>query len=83
VDVPDETMEPHGEFSLEDLLDRWQGARRKTHTHIESLASEDAGKLVYRHPFAGPLNLAEALRFVDVHFDNHVRHLETIKARAK
>ena len=25
----------------------------------------------------------QALRFVDVHFDNHVRHLETIKARAK
>ena len=83
VDVPDESMEPHGEFSLEALLDRWQDVRRRTRAYIEGLASEDAGKLVYRHPFAGPLNLAETLRFVDVHFDNHVRHLETIKARAK
>jgi hypothetical protein len=49
---------------------------------FEGVVSEDAGKLVYRHAFAGPLNLAETLRFVDVHFDNHVRHLETVKARA-
>lgn len=83
VDVPDERMQPHGEFSLEALLDRWQAVRRKTSAHIEGLLSEDAGKLVYRHPFAGPLNLAEALRFVDVHFANHARHLEIIKARAK
>ncbi len=83
VDVPDESMVPRGEFSLEELLGRWQDVRRKTRAYIEGLVSEDAGKLVYRHPFAGPLNLAETLRFVDVHFDNHVRHLETIKARAK
>ena len=82
VDVPDESMEPRGKFSLEELLARWQDARRKTRAHIEALISEDAPKLVYRHPFAGPLNLAEAQRFVDVHFDNHVRHLETIEARA-
>lgn len=82
VDVPDESMAPHGEFPLEELLARWQDVRRQTRAHIEALVSEDAPKLVYRHPFAGPLNLAEALRFVDVHFDNHVRHLETIEARA-
>ena len=82
VDVPDESMEPRGKFSLEELLARWQDVRRQTRAHIEALVSEDAPKLVYRHPFAGPLNLAEALRFVDVHFDNHARHLETIEARA-
>ena len=82
VDVPDASMEPHGESPLETLLDRWQDVRRKTRTYIEGMASDDADKLVYRHPFAGPLNLAEALYFVDVHFDNHVRHLEKIKARA-
>lgn len=83
VDVPDESMEPRGESPLVELLTRWQDVRRKIRAHIEGLLSEDVGKLVYRHPFAGPLNLAEALRFVDVHFDNHARHLETIKARAK
>ena len=82
-DVPDASMEPHGEFTLEELLSRWDNVRRKTRAYIESLKSEDTANLVYRHPFAGPLKLAETLRFVDVHFDNHMRHLETIKARAK
>ena len=83
VDVPDKSMEPHGEFTLEELQDRWQDVRRKMRAYIEGITAKNADNLVYRHPFAGPLNMAEALRFLDVHFDNHVRHLETIKARAK
>jgi hypothetical protein len=83
VDVPDESMEPHGEFNLEELLERWKAVRRETGTHIEAIGQENAADLVYRHPFAGPLDMAETLRFFDVHFDNHMRHLETIKARAK
>ena len=83
VDVPDESLKPHGQFNLEELLDRWQTVRRETGTHIEAIGQENAADLVYRHPFAGPLDMAETLRFFDVHFDNHMRHLETIKARAK
>jgi hypothetical protein len=83
VDVPDKSMEPQGEFKLEELLDRWKAVRRETGTYIEAIGRENAADLVYRHPFAGPLDMAETLRFFDVHFDNHMRHLETIKARAK
>lgn len=82
VDVPDDSLEPHGEYKLEDLLDRWKAAREKTRAYIEGLDSDNARALVYRHPFAGPLNISETFRFIDVHFDNHMRHLETIKARA-
>jgi hypothetical protein len=81
VDVPDEIMEPHGQFSLEELLGRWDNTRKKTRAYIDAINSEKAGDLVYRHPFAGPLDMAETLRFIDVHFDNHMRHIEKIKAR--
>ena len=83
VDVPDKSMEPHGRFSLEELLIRWEAARQKAAACIEAISDETAGNLVYRHPFAGPLDMAETLRFIDVHFDNHLRHLETIKARVQ
>lgn len=83
VDVPDESLEPHGRFSLEELLIRWNAARQKAAAFIEAISDENAGNLVYRHPFAGPLDMAETLQFIDVHFDNHLRHLETIKARAE
>ena len=45
------------------------------------LILERAGDLVYRHPFAGPLDMAETLRFIDVHFDNHMRHIDKIKTQ--
>jgi hypothetical protein len=50
---------------------------------VEAISDKNVGNLVYRHPFAGPLEMAETLRFIDVHFDNHLRHLENINARAK
>jgi len=81
VDVPDQSMEPHGQVALQALLKRWQDTRRKTRAHLDAIKSEDAKALVYRHPFAGPLDMAETLRFIDVHFDNHMRHIEKIKAQ--
>ena len=80
VDVPDESMEPHGQFSLEELLGRWGDTRKKTRAYIEGINSEKAEDLVYRHPFAGPLDMAETLRFIDVHFDNHMRHIDRLLA---
>ena len=79
VDVPAESMEPHGRFSLEELLERWDASRQKIRAYIDAINSEDAGDLVYRHPFAGPLDMSETLRFIDVHFDNHMRHLQKIE----
>jgi hypothetical protein len=83
VDVPDESLEPHGQFSLEELLGRWDDTRKKTRAYIEGINPEKTEDLVYRHAFAGPLNMAETLRFIDVHFDNHMRHIDNIKARVK
>ena len=78
VDVPDESLEPHGQLSLEELLGRWDDTRKKTRAYIDEINSEKVEDLVYRHPFAGPLNMAETLRFIDVHFDNHMRHIDRI-----
>ena len=57
--------------------------RQKTRAHIDGIQPENVGGLVYRHPFAGPLDMAETLRFIDVHFDNHMRHIDKIKEEAK
>ena len=39
---------------------------------------ENKADLVCRHPYGGPLNIAETLHFIDVHFDNHMRHIGRI-----
>jgi hypothetical protein len=83
VDVPDESLEPHGQFSLEELLGRWDDTRKKTRAYIDGINSEKVEDLVYRHAFAGPLDMTETLRFIDVHFDNHVRHIDKIIAAGR
>jgi len=44
---------------------------------------ENKADLVCRHPYGGPLNIAETLHFIDVHFDNHMRHIGRILVQTK
>jgi hypothetical protein len=83
VDVPHESMEPHGQFGFRELLDRWENIRKKMQASLENIDADDPQNMVYHHPYAGPLNIAEALEFMAVHFDNHVRHIDVILARVK
>ncbi len=83
VDVPDESMEPHGRLTLDELLSRWDDVREKLQGFLAGINSENKDNLVYRHPFAGPLDISETLHFIDVHFDNHMRHIDRILAQMK
>jgi hypothetical protein len=47
------------------------------------MTSDNQDDMIYGHPFAGPLNIAETLDVIEVHFDNHVRHIDTILGRLK
>ena len=83
VDVPHESMEPHGHLGLNELLDKWNGIRKKMYELLKTFDSDAEDNMVYQHPYAGPLNITETLEFMDVHFDNHVRHIDTILARVE
>jgi len=81
VDVPHESIEPHGQYTLTELLKRWDVIREKMGELLAAVEAE--GDMVYEHPYGGPLTIAEALEFIEVHFDNHARHMEDILARAE
>ncbi|UCD79568.1 MAG: DinB family protein [Desulfobacterales bacterium] len=83
VDVPDERAEPKGLAMLDELLNRWEDIRKKLHELLDGMNPKNKDSLVYRHPFAGPLNIFETLHFFDVHFDNHIRHIDRILAQAR
>ena len=83
VDVPHESMEPHGHYGFSELVDRWEDIRKKMKDLLESIDTDNPQDMVYQHPYAGPLNIAETLEFMEVHFDNHVRHIDVILARVK
>lgn len=83
VDVPDERAEPQGRLTLDQLLGQWDDIRQKLYEFLNGMNPENKDSLVYRHPFAGPLDISETLHFFDVHFDNHTRHIDRILAQAK
>lgn len=83
VDVPHESMEPQGHYGLGEIVDRWEDIRRKIKDLLESIDTDNPQNMVYQHPYAGPLNIAETLEFLEVHFDNHIRHIDVILARVK
>ena len=83
VDVPHESMEPHGHLGLSELLDKWDDIRKKMPGLLGGIDENGQEDMVYQHPYAGPLNIAETLEFIEVHFDNHVRHIDVILARVE
>jgi hypothetical protein len=83
VDVPHESLEPHGRIALEDLLNQWNGIRQKLPGLLAEIKPEKQDDPVFRHPYGGPLDLSDTLQFFEVHFDNHMRHIDRILAQAK
>jgi len=83
VDVPHESLEPHGRIALEDLLNQWKNYREKLPVLLTEIKPEKQEDPVFRHPYGGPLDISDTLQFFEVHFDNHMRHIDRILAQAK
>ena len=83
VDVPDKRAEPRGRLTLEELIGKWDDIRDRLSEYLDGIKAENKDDLVYRHPFGGPLNVIEALHFIEVHFDNHMRHIDRVVAQTE
>lgn len=83
VDVPHESMEPHGRIALADFLNQWDDIREKLPGLLAEINPENEDDPVYQHPYGGPLAISDTLQFIEVHFDNHMRHIDRILAQAK
>jgi hypothetical protein len=83
VDVPHESLEPHGNIALEDLRKQWNDIRKKLPDLLAAIKPEKKDDPVFKHPYGGPLNIFDTLQFFEVHFDNHMRHIDRILAQSK
>ena len=83
VDVPDKSAEPSGRTPLDELLSQWDEIRKNLPRLLDEINSDNKDNPVYRHPYGGPLDIAETLQFFEVHFDNHMRHIDRILAQIK
>ena len=69
--------------SLEELKNDWDKTREELNSIISEYPDEWESKAVYRHPTAGMLNITDAVRFFNVHQNQHSRQVRRIAKHLK
>ncbi|MEM1041314.1 MAG: DinB family protein [Bacteroidota bacterium] len=85
--VPDGVgIEPTGEVSLGELRQAWGEAGAQWHRVAETLPPDLADEGLVMHAVAGPMTIAQTLRFLEAHIEHHqhqlVRTVRALSARA-
>lgn len=62
--------------ALADVAASWDRIRLEMETVLDELPAEMLGRAAFRHPRAGRISLDQALRFMEDHFDHHLRQVE-------
>ncbi len=77
VSTPVEDMDPRGTATLEELADRWRTSQSRLR-EITLDVPDPRRDAVFRHPVAGPMTPAQAIRMLAAH---QTRHIGQIDAR--
>ncbi len=83
VKVPDSSMLPSGEPSLDEIGARWTRNHARLRHWLEGLSAEDARKAYFRHPVVGGMTASQSLLMLDVHLDRHIRRIRSIAKAAR
>lgn len=65
---------------LKDVQTRWEQTRQQMNAFIEAMPERDYHLSIFKHPFAGRLNLYQTFGFYTTHFEHHLKQIERIKA---
>jgi len=75
VSTPVEDMDPLGTESLKELAHRW----RASHSRLREITldvPDPRRDAVFRHPVAGPMTPAQAIRMLAAHQTRHIRQID-------
>jgi len=65
--------------SLEELKNDWERTREEMKRFLNDYPDKWTKKAVYKHPFVGMLSLNGALRFFNIHQNQHIRQVHRIE----
>lgn len=79
VRAPSTAMLPTGERSLPELRETWDESHRRLRAYVSGLDRRGLRRAVFRHPFAGPLPVPQALRMLEAHLATHTRQIDRLR----
>jgi uncharacterized damage-inducible protein DinB len=63
---------------LQEIVKQWQTVRKDFAQFADSLEGEDVKKKIYKHPFAGRLNVMHAIAFFREHANHHLPQIKRL-----
>jgi len=67
---------------LEELENKWNASREELSNILVETGTESR-KLLYRHPFAGRMNLLQMMQFFKAHIKHHIKQIDRIQKGIK
>jgi hypothetical protein len=59
------------DYDLTELMKKWETIRISLKNFLDNFPEQYLNKEIFKHPYAGWLNLFQALKFLQNHFDHH------------
>ncbi len=78
VSVPSPAMNPKGGLSLAEVRVQWEANHDRLRAWVATSNQSLLDRPLFRHPVAGPMTTAQALRMLEVHLDRHVRQIDAL-----
>lgn len=75
---PVRMVAPERDVKLAEVEREWLEVRRELRGFLAGLGEEGMRQAALKHPIAGPLDVREALDFLMLHFDHHLRQVKRI-----
>lgn len=79
--APKVIAQPNGDLTLKQIKDQWAKTRASTKKYVEEYPEDLLSKAVYKHPFAGRLNLEGAISSFIYHQRHHMHQIKRIKKK--
>ena len=79
--APKVLPEPPAELNYAELKQQWNSLREHMKILLDELSEDMMGRTIFRQPNAGYLNIPQALRFMQDHFEHHRKQVEKILSK--
>lgn len=79
--APSVISKPSSDYTIDQIKEEWSKTREAIRDYIEKYPSDLLSRAVFKHPFAGRLNLEAALDSFIFHQRHHVHQLRRIRKK--
>lgn len=78
---PEVVAHPSNEWKVDELFEQWHSWRKEMGSQLNSINPDFLNKGIFKHPYAGRLNLWQTFDFFKNHFDRHHNQIIRILAQ--